>query len=90
MSKRMVKKAIQILEEDGWCKHRLHNSKGQHCVVGAIEEAKVRLAATDEEFFRTTHDLRLRLDNKWHGIDHWNDTRRRTYQQVIDKLEELL
>lgn len=32
-------KALEILEEKGWCKRELQNIKGEYCLMGAINKA---------------------------------------------------
>src|SRR6267142_6886963 len=74
-------KAIEVLEQRGWCKGSLMNASGQVCVVGAIQLTACSLKEKDDA---------LQLLHKTLGlVGTWNDAPERTKDEVTDKLREI-
>lgn len=82
-----VDKAIEILETGGWCRWRLENSHGEHCMLGALIEA-----APDQRLFgRICARLRERLGVQApvSTIGTWNDKPYRTVKEVLAALKSV-
>ncbi len=74
-------KAIEVIEQKGWCKGHLLNAQGEVCMVGAIQMTNVPYNAKDDA---------LRLLHRTLGLaGHWNDAPERTKDEVIAKLKEV-
>ena len=62
--------------EDQWCKGRLHDRKGRHCLVGAITEVNGRQELTRPiiraiKEISGKHYWRIELFNDDPGTNHW-------------------
>lgn len=96
----LLREAAKILRRDGWCQKTNKNQMGQHCLVGAIEEAFGR-----EQFFALNskpHCYIEALDRVRaamlpdetdveaigrRSVTYWNDMPGRTAEDVIAVLE---
>ncbi len=76
-------KAIEIIEQRGWCQGRLTNPKGEVCITGAIQ------IATYQSLELQGHTLNLLHKNLGTIISKWNDAPERTKGEVIAKLKEV-
>jgi hypothetical protein len=79
---KLLLKAADYVEKNGWCQHELQSGDGRVCIVGALS------AVADEIFLVGTHSAAwTRLQkalNKMAGT--WNDTQGRTKEEVVAKL----
>lgn len=83
----VLREAAAILERDGHCKGELFNSAGEHCAMGALNEAQERLGGFDfshtilqavtEHAGITTPSL-----TGLHPLAAWNDLPEATMQDV--------
>ncbi|SRR5258706_12465283 len=74
-------KAIEVIEQRGWCQGRLMDNQGKLCIVGAIQ-------MTNAPY--NTKNYALRLLHRTLGLaGHWNDAPERTKGEVIAKLKEI-
>ena len=76
-------KAIEVLEQRGWCKGHLSNSKGEVCMAGAIQIATSTNAPLRDETLNLMHTTLGTL------ISKWNDAPERTKDEVTAKLREM-
>ncbi|SRR5258706_1739766 len=74
-------KAIEVLEQRGWCKGKLINDQGQVCMAGAIQIATCNSYTLQRKALTLMH-LTLGM------ISRWNDAPERTKDEVIAKLKE--
>lgn len=77
----VLMKAADILRTGGWCQIHFNKRTGEHCMIGAIQEAaNYTQPATD-----IAHRAVL-----MHGYGMcWNDRKGRTKEEVIAALEKV-
>lgn len=89
----LLEKAAEVLETDGWCQRVKHAPDGSHCLMGAIEEARIKGAPQVYGFY----DTLCRLAEFGQEIPEsgpttpislvmWNDAPGRTKDEVISLL----
>ncbi len=76
-------KAIEVIEQKGWCQGQPINAKGEVCVAGAIQ------MATHQSLELQGHALNLLHETLGTMISKWNDAPERTESEVIAKLKEV-
>ena len=76
-------KAIEIIEQRGWCKGHLSNAQGEVCMAGAIQIATFNNASLQNKTLDLLHETLGIL------ISKWNDAPERTKGEVIAKLKEI-
>src|SRR5882672_7894855 len=76
-------KAIEIIEQRGWCRGKLVNGRGEVCMAGAIQ------VATTESYKLQQRALNLMHSTLGTFISKWNDAPERTKNEVIAKLREI-
>lgn len=76
-------RAAQIIERDGWCQDVLVDELGRVCAVGAIDKAQTG----DPEAMGGNYEPIQKLENLI-GADvvNWNNAPERTAEEVIDML----
>lgn len=72
-----LRRAADVLEEDGWCQGRGTDGQGRHCAVGAMCSV-----AVDHGQATSVHllPLRARLEGP---LSDWNDEPGRTKEEVL-------
>jgi hypothetical protein len=78
-----IRRAREILVEEGWCQGHLRDSSGRHCLVGALMDAT--LAHSTRRFHRARDRVAFEVGSP---VD-WNDCPGRTKEQVLELLETL-
>jgi len=76
-------KAIEIIEQKGWCQGKLMNNQGEVCMAGAIQMATYQSVALQGKALKLMHKTLGTL------ISRWNDAPERTKDEVIAKLREI-
>jgi len=76
-------KAIEVIEQKGWCKGHLQNTQGEVCMAGAIQIATFNNASLQKKALNLMHKTLGIL------ISKWNDAPERTKGEVIAKLKEI-
>lgn len=88
--KDLADKAIEVLERDGWCQGFLTNSQGQHCLLGAMNQAHYNDEVGDfHQFYELRQAVSAHIYNGTgdaSSITLWNDTPGRTREDVIELL----
>jgi hypothetical protein len=94
-----LRRAREILFEQGWYQGDLHGPDKESCLIGAIERARrIRLAEFDFEEAPVRKELEASLkpevlaffeDNEegLYAIAAWNDAPGRTFDEVIDLID---
>jgi hypothetical protein len=73
-------RAVDLIEERGWCQHKLRSSEGSICTEQAIREASPgvwRLPLMHFAAFLGEAE-----------VHHWNDDRGRTKEEVVSALRQ--
>lgn len=91
-----LKKALDILIEDGWIKGQYEDDRGRVCLAGALKKAvfgSTRCSENDTEKVRRIVEARTAVHDYLRGqsentsphltITSWNDDSRRTYTEVL-------
>ncbi|AEV52041.1 hypothetical protein [Rhodococcus phage REQ1] len=100
-----LRKAIELLKEDGWIQGAMH-TPGGYCSIGAIRQGALHALGEDDvernhqEFKDELSLLREETDRLVRGvirdrynhssIVHWNDDGRRMVSEVLDVFETAL
>lgn len=89
----VLKHAIEVLNERGWCQHQLSLPSGKVCAIGALGAAIRKVSDSDElpftrnRLLRETSGAAVKVLNRegWAGFDlaEWNDNPIRTKRDVI-------
>ncbi len=77
-----LKKALAIIEKDGWCKGVYHHTNGSHCLAGAIglaEEDGPKIRRAEEALRKFTGD---------HSVVGFNDKRGQSKRNIIALLKK--
>lgn len=83
---KLLWQAADLLEECGWCQHRIEDDYGRMCLVGSIQAA-LRMSQRADPVF--CHAVVYRLKRRLELPVQWNDQPERTQEQVVDMLREL-
>ena len=102
--RRIVRNAIQILENDGWTQNAYKNYSGSYCAIGALTAAwggDVPMIADDgysgDIQLTESSGLAQEIANalrdsgaidQWEMIPDWNDAPERTQDDVISVLSQ--
>lgn len=82
--KEILVKALEVLEQDGWCQRTSHNVLGQRCSLGAIERGARSLGIKEYVRIRRAADRLYRaIGENRGGVASWNDKEGRTYEDVV-------
>ena len=86
----IIRRAITIIEERGWCQGSFSNAKGQVCMVGAINLAMIHSTEHCDIVFDVARaNIIARLGNRLGCVPaYFNDQSDTTKEQVIAALEE--
>jgi len=90
-----VLRARDLLEKRGWCKDTLQDSRGRHCILGAVIEVaegyQVRISAALALVQREICRRSLLWPSEDEGgtlITDWNDMKHRKRAEVLRMLEQ--
>ena len=83
----VYRKAADVLQERGWCRHYLKNDAGNMCIWGAVS------FVVDGDPFKATNETRNMLTpleqfTDGQGVIDWNNTMGRTQRQAISLLRK--
>jgi len=87
---KLLLKAAEVLERDGWIRHAYH-AEGAHCAVGALQVARRELnipVGSDAKKLAYTNFRRTIYGRLIGSIPHWNDAEWRTKDDVINAFKE--
>ena len=86
-SSELLRKAIQIIEERGWCQKEYENNSGQVCMIGAIH-----IAYDADKMLFHTYDSALTAVYGvcWAHPISFNDAESTTKEQVIEVLNQAI
>lgn len=65
----VIEQASKELDKRGWCQHADHNSDGNVCAMGAVNEALTALDITGMDHLRLATDTNLALSSYVPGFD---------------------
>ncbi len=73
----VLERAADILEQNGWCRRSYEDSRGHHCVLGAIGVARygnayIAFDSPEHQFLKHA----LVADYGKSGVIAWNDAQR--------------
>lgn len=78
--------AATALEQHGWCQDNEVDSSGAMCIMGALQFAETGVKG-DEQLSDIRKECFKRLSAAMgQGVRSWNDSRRRTKEEVVAKL----
>lgn len=80
----LLAETLEVFGPNGehWCQHTFHNSRGQHCLVGGLEEAKYKLTGSRILANHVEHTAVCKLSQEANAcITRWNDSRA-SYSEV--------
>lgn len=80
--------AIKVLDEQGWCRNYLEDSKGRHCAMGAIREVDPYHYEDTEVAVARYLQRSLLQPRGW--IAEWNDKRVRDKREVIRTFRKVI
>lgn len=87
-------KAVAIIEDKGWCQHKLQDPQGRVCAYGAVAKAldlpierNVKLPSVSAEYYLVADYIeeyvRVHLGKP---LGRWNDAPGRTKEDVVELL----
>jgi hypothetical protein len=84
-------KAIEILDQFGWCQGNVHNDKGEHCLLGALFVARYGEEPTGGPLSSVRHfdwseSFKIMKPHTGKHIAYWNDEGGRTKDEVVAAL----
>lgn len=96
----LIDKAIEVINEKGWCQNTMENEHGQVCTLGALERARHQLFHGLQESAEVFASIRNYVDAK-HAIGEviaarvphstniptWNDVYAESADDVIEVLK---
>lgn len=98
---RIFTTAIAVLRRKGWTREEWHDMTGQVCLMGAVEDAMIKILGLTneiekpEELRNATNTVAQYLEHTYPEIfndrrpENWNDEEANNIDDVIDALEHI-
>lgn len=74
---KVLRKAVELLEADGWCQGKAKDDQGRRCALAALEEADGLVGQSS-----AMYHLVKAAEGKF-SLVQWNDELERTVEDVI-------